>query len=147
MYSTEQSPWEANRFAASQEIPRILWKPKAHYRTHKCPLALPILSNNPISHFLEIKLYIVLPSTPRSPKWFLHQNSVYASHLLHTRHMSRPSHSFRIYHPKNTLLDMNSQSEYKRTCNKNSYGIHLLLLSTGHTTCRKNDLNFSQNEG
>jgi hypothetical protein len=28
-YSMEQSPsWEANRFAASQEIPRVLWNPK-----------------------------------------------------------------------------------------------------------------------
>ena len=28
-YSTEQSPsWEANRFSASQEMPRILWNPK-----------------------------------------------------------------------------------------------------------------------
>ena len=101
-----ESLLEANRFSASQEIPRILWNPKVHYRIHKCPPPVPILSqldpfHNPTFYFLKIHLNVVFPTTAGSLKWplslrFSHQNPEYASHITHTRYMPRPSHSPRL---------------------------------------------------
>jgi hypothetical protein len=78
-YFMQQSPsWEANPFAVSQEIPHIFWKPKFHYRIHKC--------SPPV---------IVLPSAPGSSEWplslrFPPPNPVYASPFPHTCYMPRP---------------------------------------------------------
>jgi len=73
----EQSPsWEADSHAASQEMLRLLWNPKAHYRAHKSPPLVSILSRiRPVHHYppyvLEIRSNIILPSTPSSSGWFL----------------------------------------------------------------------------
>ena len=111
-YSMVQSPfWEANWFAASQEIPRISRNPKVHYRTHKRPPPVSILGQPnsvhiPTSHLLEIHPNIIHPSTPRPPQWslslqFPHQDPIHPPLLPHTRHMPSPSHSSRFYRPHN----------------------------------------------
>ena len=84
-------------------------EPEGSLPRSQVPATRPYLSqfdpvHTPTSHFLEIHLNIILPSTPRSPKWslslrFPHQNRVYAFPLPHTRQMPRPSHSSRFYHP------------------------------------------------
>ena len=101
-YSMVQSPWEANWFAGSQEIPRISRYPKVHYRTYKRPPPVSILGQpNPVriptSYLLEIHPNIQ-PSTPRSPQWspslrFPHQDPIHPlsspicatcpAHLIH----------------------------------------------------------------
>jgi len=87
----QSSPWEANWFAASQEILRISRNPKVHYHTHKRPPLVSILDQHnavhiPTSHLLEICPNIIHPSTPRSPQWspslrFSQQETIHLPHI------------------------------------------------------------------
>ena len=112
-YSVEQSPsWEANRFAGSQEISHILWNPKTHYRSNKCPPPVPILS----------QLDPVHTSTPHFQKF--HHNikpPIYAwvSQVVSYPHVSRPkpcislsSHPYTLHDPPISFFSIWSPEQY-----------------------------------
>ena len=121
-----QSPsWEANWFAASQEIPRISRNPRVHYRTHKRPPLLSILFQpNPVhiptSHLLEIHLNIMHPSTPRSPQWspslrFTHQDPIHPlSSPIRTK---CPAHLILLDFITRTILGEDYRSFSSSLCN------------------------------
>jgi len=84
-YSMEQSPsCEANRFTTSQEIPRILWNPNVHYRIHKCPSTVPLLSHlNPVH-------------TPHPTSWRSHLRLGLSCGLFPSGSPPNPVHASRL---------------------------------------------------
>ena len=121
-----QSPsWEANWFAASQEIPRISRNPKVHYRTHKRPPPVSILGQpNPVhvptSHLLEIHPNIIHSSMPRSPQWslsfrFPHQDPI--QHLSSPICATCPAHLILLDFITRTILGEDYKSFSSSLCN------------------------------
>jgi hypothetical protein len=60
----------AKRSSATQEVPRILWNPKVHYRIHNSRHLFlswaKSIQSAPPSHYSKIYFNIIIPSTTRS---------------------------------------------------------------------------------
>jgi hypothetical protein len=72
----QRPPWEVCSHSDNQEILRILWNPKVHYRVDKSPPLVPILSpmhpvRNFPPYFPKILSNIIFSSTPTSSVWTL----------------------------------------------------------------------------
>jgi hypothetical protein len=97
----EPSPsWEPDNCAATQELPSVLWNPKVHYRPHKSPPLVSILSQiDPIPTIpsylrsiliLSTHLRLGLPSGP-FPSGFptnILMHSSFPPFMLHTLSIS-----------------------------------------------------------
>jgi len=114
-YSMEQSPsWEANRFSASQEIPRILWNPKVHYRSHNSFLPVP---SHPTSWrsilLLSSHLRLGLPSA-LFPSGFL--TKILYTPLFSPIRATCPAHLILLYVITRTILGEQYRSLSSSLC-------------------------------
>jgi len=114
-YSMQQIPcWEANRFSASQEIPRILWNPKIHYRIHKCPQTVPILSQiNPVHahHHTSSRSILILSSRIHLDLPSGLFPSGFPTKTLYTRLQSPIRATFHV-HLMRTIKILNAEIDY-----------------------------------
>jgi hypothetical protein len=95
----ELSPsWEAANCAATLELPSVLWNPKVHYRIHKSPPLVPILSQIDPVHIIAsyLRSILILSTHVRLglPSGFFpyHQYPIRTHLLPHSCYMPCPSH-------------------------------------------------------
>ena len=131
----DQSPsWEVTQFAASQEIPHILWNPKVPYRIHKCLPPVPTLSQlNPIhtSHPTSWRCYLILSShlCLGLPSGFFHSGlptkKLYMP-LLSPTHTTCPAHVILLDFITHTILGKEYRSLSYSLCSF----LHSLVTSS-----------------
>jgi hypothetical protein len=123
----EQGPsWEASRSSPCQEIPCVLWNPKVHYRIHKSPPPVPILShNNPVHappHPTSWRSILILSSHLRLglPKY----SSLCSRIIFLYNHLfsNRPQISVR------TMSSITNETKLKRTtCSDTFWSTYVLF--------------------
>ena len=100
------------------------WNPNVHYCIHTCPPPVPIPSqldavHKPTSHFLNMHLNIVLPSTPGSPKCSLSSGfptkTLYTPLLSHIR-ATCPAHLILLNIITRTISDEEYRSLRSSLC-------------------------------
>jgi len=107
----QSSFWEVNSHSDSQRIPCLLCNQKVHYRVHKNPPLVTIMSqihsDQTFPHYIPmIHPNIIFPPMPRYFVWslpftFSNKNFVCVSHLSRAWYMLYPSHPLRLDHPNN----------------------------------------------
>jgi hypothetical protein len=115
--SMEQSPsWEHNTFAARQEMSRVVWNRKVHYRLNMTPATwVRSIHAMPPPHFLntpfniirppQVELFLITfrhPTVGRTPldEGSAHPRDVYLiTHNIHNRHDIHISSGFRTRNP------------------------------------------------
>jgi len=123
--SMEQSPSSEAGTSSSSKIPLSWWYLHVHYHTHKCqpPVStlhqIHLIHASP-SHLLEIHFAVILPSMPRSSKWF-HSLRSPGQKTVHTSCLPSMTHAppiwFMIW-SREYLLGCTDNEYYSKICIK-----------------------------
>ena len=117
--------WEANRFSTTQEISEILWNSKVHYRIHKSPPPVHVLSQG-FKKQIKESLYRPMQALKVPAGWGSHvsSQSAYEGGKV-VSHMCRPPLTPRKYSWYSFLL------EAKLTRDHNAAGRIKTMTSSG----------------